>query len=61
MRGNEMTPIPPLGIRLPIEIKEKIKAAAAINRRSMNAEIVVALESIYANNRTETQKADALA
>ncbi|NTE36670.1 Arc family DNA-binding protein [Agrobacterium tumefaciens] len=56
-----MTPIPPLGIRLPTEIKEKIKAAAAINRRSMNAEIVVALESIYANQRTETKKADALA
>ncbi|WP_082566602.1 MULTISPECIES: Arc family DNA-binding protein [unclassified Ensifer] len=42
-------PIPPLGVRLPVEVKEKIKAAAAINRRSMNAEIIVALERFYSN------------
>ncbi|CUX34302.1 MULTISPECIES: Arc family DNA-binding protein [Agrobacterium tumefaciens complex] len=54
-----MSVIPPLGVRLPSEIKEKIKAAAVMNRRSMNAEIVVALESIYASKTSETQKADA--
>lgn len=54
-----MSVIPPLGVRLPSEIKEKIKAAAVMNRRSMNAEIVVALESIYASDKSETQKADA--
>lgn len=54
-----MTVIPPLGVRLPREIKEKIKAAAVMNRRSMNAEIVVALESIYASKETEKQKAHA--
>ncbi|WP_082620428.1 Arc family DNA-binding protein [Ensifer sp. Root954] len=41
--------IPPLGVRLPAEIKEKIKAAAVVNRRSMNAEIIVALERFYSN------------
>lgn len=54
-----MGTIPPLGVRLPSEIKERIKAAAATNRRSMNAEIVVALESIYVSKVTETKKADA--
>ena len=51
-------PIPPLGVRLPADIKEKIKEAAIVNRRSMNAEIVFALGSMYSsNNRNE--KADA--
>lgn len=54
-----MSTIPPLGVRLPSEIKERIKAAAATNRRSMNAEIVVALESIYVSKVSETKKADA--
>lgn len=52
--------IPPLGVRLPAEIKEKIKAAAVVNRRSMNAEIVIALEHAFAA-KTETKKADATA
>ncbi|MUO86753.1 Arc family DNA-binding protein [Agrobacterium vitis] len=57
-----MSAVPPLGVRLPVEIKEKIKAAATINRRSMNAEIAVALERYYAtNDRSQTQKADATA
>jgi hypothetical protein len=41
--------ITPLGVRLPMEVREKIKAAAVVNRRSMNAEIVVALERMYSN------------
>lgn len=52
--------IAPLGVRLPPEIKEIIKAAAVVNRRSMNAEIVVALERFYAVNNTN-EKADATA
>lgn len=57
-----MSPIPPLGVRLPQDVKEKIKASALQNRRSMNAEIIVALESIYSSNRIrETKKADATA
>lgn len=54
-----MGSIAPLGIRLPSKIKERIRAAAAINRRSMNAEIVVALENIYSSNRIEKHEVDA--
>lgn len=50
--------IPPLGVRLPSEVKEKIKAAAETNRRSMNAEIVFSLSKIYLNSN---EKADATA
>lgn len=52
--------IPPLGVRLPAEIKEKIRAAALVNRRSMNAEIVIALERAF-TSQPETKKADATA
>lgn len=52
--------IPPLGIRLPVEVKDKIKASALLNRRSMNAEIIVALERAYQNHGTN-EKADAQA
>ncbi|GEM_PF-6784721 len=53
-------PIPPIGVRIPSDIKEKIKAAAAVNRRSMNAEIVFALGSIYEGSEIH-EKADARA
>ncbi|MBB3944755.1 hypothetical protein GGQ73_000680 [Rhizobium skierniewicense] len=57
-----MSAIPPLGVRLPQDVKEKIKASALQNRRSMNAEIIVALESIYSSTKIhETKKADATA
>ena len=39
--------IPPTGIRLPADLKKKIKEMATTNRRSVNAEIVVSLERIY--------------
>ena len=52
--------IAPLGVRLPAEVKERIKAAAVVNRRSMNAEIVVALERLYSISNPN-EKADAKA
>lgn len=43
--------IAPLGIRLPEDLKEGIKARAAINGRSMNAEIVQMLDdAMHAND-----------
>ncbi|WVD66770.1 Arc family DNA-binding protein [Orbus sturtevantii] len=47
---------PQLRIRLPIELKEKIQNLAEKNNRSMNAEIVTALEmalSVYDNSDIE--------
>ncbi|MDU4243559.1 MAG: Arc family DNA-binding protein [Bifidobacterium longum] len=43
--------IAPLGIRLPEDLKEGIKARATINGRSMNAEIVQMLDdAMHAND-----------
>ena len=36
----------PFGLRMPPELKEKIEIMAKKNRRSLNSEIVVLLESI---------------
>lgn len=36
---------PQLRIRLPVEIKEKIERSAKSNNRSMNAEIIAAIEA----------------
>ena len=38
--------IVPFGLRMPPELKEKIEIMAKKNRRSLNSEIVVLLESI---------------
>lgn len=46
-------------LRLPQELRAKIKQSADVNRRSMNAEIVVRLERTI--SETETKKADATA
>jgi hypothetical protein len=51
--------IPPLGVRLPTDVKDRLRASAIENRRSMNAEIVVALEKYLERDRNE--KADAAA
>jgi hypothetical protein len=48
-----------MGLRLPDEIKDRVKAAALANRRSLNSEILVALERQYPAD--ETKKADATA
>ena len=37
----------PFGLRIPIELKDRIKRAAAENNRSLNAEIIHALELAY--------------
>jgi hypothetical protein len=39
--------IPPFGLRLPPDLKEKVQAAAKANNRSMNAEIAVRLERTF--------------
>lgn len=52
--------IAPLGVRLPAEVKERIKAEAVSNRRSMNAEIIIALERFYSISNSN-EKADATA
>lgn len=36
--------IPPLQVRMPIDLKAWIKASAQANRRSLNAELVILLE-----------------
>lgn len=41
--------IAPFGVRMPSELKAKIKAAAKANRHSMNAEIVERLEASFAD------------
>ncbi|TMV67621.1 Arc family DNA-binding protein [Thioclava sp. BHET1] len=38
---------PPYGLRMPPELKSRVKAAAEANNRSMNAEIVATLEEKY--------------
>lgn len=42
----------PVGLRLPTELKEKIKNAAKQNQQSMNAEIVRRLEESFENDLT---------
>ena len=43
--------IAPFGLRMPQELKERIESLAKKNRRSLNAEIVVLLESVV-NDQT---------
>lgn len=38
---------PPFGLRMPDELKRKVKEAAAREERSMNAQIVSHLRDIY--------------
>lgn len=38
---------PPYGLRMPPDLKARVKAAAEANNRSMNAEIVATLEKEY--------------
>lgn len=39
--------IAPFGVRMPPDLKERVQAAAKVNNRSMNAEIVATLEREY--------------
>ncbi|MFG1417166.1 Arc family DNA-binding protein [Xanthobacter sp. V0B-10] len=49
MVGSVMARMPAdqLPLRFPQGLRDQIKKAAATNRRSMNAEIVIALEKIF--------------
>lgn len=42
---------PPYGLRMPPDLKARVKAAAEANNRSMNAEIVARLEESFDVNR----------
>ena len=42
--------IVPFGLRMPPELKEQIEIMAKKNRRSLNSEIIVLLESIVESN-----------
>ncbi len=42
--------IPPFGLRMQAELKERVKAAAVFNNRSMNAEIIARIESSFSND-----------
>ncbi|EMK9143251.1 Arc family DNA-binding protein [Citrobacter freundii complex sp. 2024EL-00238] len=52
--------IAPLGIRLPDELKEKIKERAKINGRSVNSEIVQILEDFLAKDDQGLSQVDQL-
>jgi hypothetical protein len=40
--------IAPLGVRMPPELKDRLKSSAQENRRSLNAEVVLRLEESLA-------------
>jgi len=44
-----------VGLRLSPDIHEKLKASAAKNRRSINSEIIVALELLFAKEQEEME------
>ena len=48
------TRIAPYGLRMPPDLKDRVQAAAEANNRSMNAEIVAALEEKYPAPRSQT-------
>lgn len=50
---------PPINIRMPSELKEKIVKAAKDNGRSMNAEIVYQLDQLYGGVGHVAPKSDA--
>lgn len=47
LENENVQDIGPFGVRMPSELKAKIKAAAKANRHSMNAEIVERLEKSF--------------
>ncbi len=46
----------PIILRIPPELKKAIQAEAQINRRSVNSELLIALEKVYANQQSERDK-----
>lgn len=49
------TPLPPVGIRMPEDLKSWLKQVSAANRRSVSAEVLVRLEE--SRRREEQAKA----
>lgn len=47
MSDSDTKQEPPYGLRMPPDLKARVKAAAEANNRSMNAEIVATLEERY--------------
>lgn len=50
--------ITPFGVRFPTELKEQIEKSAAKNRRSMNAEILAAMQAHYEGVHTLKDASD---
>jgi UDP-N-acetyl-D-mannosaminuronate dehydrogenase len=50
LENEKFGDIDSIGVRMPSELKAKIKAAAKENRHSMNAEIVARLEMSFRSN-----------
>ena len=46
----------PIILRIPPELKQAIQEAAQANRRSLNSELLIALEKVYANQQSERDK-----
>jgi predicted HicB family RNase H-like nuclease len=49
--------IAPLGVRMPPELKEHLRAAAETNRRSLNSEVVRRLEESVAAEKEKAPNA----
>jgi hypothetical protein len=53
LENENIQDIAPFGVRMPSELKAKIKNAAKENKQSMNAEIVKRLESSFTENMND--------
>ncbi|MDN7413480.1 Arc family DNA-binding protein [Burkholderia vietnamiensis] len=49
--------IPPLGVRMPQELKDQLKLRASENRRSLNSEVVRRLEASLEAEKENAQPA----
>jgi hypothetical protein len=45
-----------INLRIPASLKQAIQEAAQANRRSLNSELLIALEQAYANPHSERDK-----
>jgi hypothetical protein len=53
LENEKFSDIDSIGVRIPTELKAKIKQAAKENKQSMNAEIVRRLESSFTENMND--------
>ncbi|WP_425514512.1 Arc family DNA-binding protein [Ancylobacter oerskovii] len=49
MKSTRSSAQPPFGLRMPPALRERVRAAAFANRRSINSEIVLILEQAFAS------------